>query len=328
MKPTLQPVFLVGLCCALLVAGNRVQGDATDAIQPGAVWQDDEGRSLTILERNGGTYRGRFTKGSLFDREVTGPVSGDKISWFARDVHPAKGGVGGDNFGTIKGNSIQFKFTGANGKISPIGYTLTRVSPPKGGDAAQSVVPQSPAVATPEPTFSVDPNQPLLEAFSQLAPNAEAWVLAPLDESVPRNVRQNLTYLREDLLDEYKRKARASADAYKVAYQLCAAMISALDERDQTLVRAGFRAAQADTTTGISGDQALSARRNYMMNWPQYAREESQRAELKSEAMNNAQILKELPKVEWSNRTAVLRKTLDALYGQYREALRQSPAAK
>jgi hypothetical protein len=34
------------------------------------------------------------------------------------------------------------------------------------------------------------------------------------------------------------------------------------------------------------------------------------------------------PKVEWSTRTAALRKTLDGLYAQFREALRQSPPAK
>lgn len=182
------------------------------------------------------------------------------------------------------------------------------------------------ALATSE--LSVDPNQSLLEMFSQLAPNASAWVLAPLNESVPPNVRQNLTYLREDLLDEYKQKPKASQDSYRAAHQLCSTMIAALDERDQTLVRAGFRAVQADANASTSGNQALNARRNYMMSWPQYAREESQRAELRSAVANQSQVMKEQPKVEWSNRTASLRKTLDDLYAQFREALRQSPSAK
>ncbi len=189
----------------------------------------------------------------------------------------------------------------------------------------------SPPVATSAATptaLTLAPNQPLLETFSQLAPNASAWVLAALDEGVPPNVRQNLTYLREDLLDEYKQKPKASQDAYKLAHQLCSTMIAALDERDQTLVRAGFRAVQADANTAISGNQALNARRNYMMSWPQYAREKSQRAELRSAAASQSQVMKEQPKVDWSNRTAALRKTLDDLYAQFREALRQSPAAK
>jgi hypothetical protein len=178
--------------------------------------------------------------------------------------------------------------------------------------------------AAPTAALTLDPNQPLLDTFSQLAPNASAWVLAALDEGVPPNVRQNLTYLREDLLDEYKQKPKASQDAYRAAHQLCTTMIAALDERDQTLVRAGFRAVQADANATISGNQALSARRNYMMSWPQYAREQAQRSTLQSEATNKSQVMKEQPKVEWSTRTAALRRTLDDLYAKFREALRQS----
>lgn len=190
-----------------------------------------------------------------------------------------------------------------------------------------SASPQQLPIA-PTAALTLDPSQPLLDTFSQLAPNASAWVLAGLDEGVPPNVRQNLTYIREDLLDEYKQKPKASQDAYKLAHQLCSTMITALDERDQTLVRAGFRAVQADA--GISGtNQALQARRNYMMSWPQYAREQAQRAELIRQGTAGAQVRKELPKVEWSTRTATLRKTLDDLYAQFREALRQGkPVAK
>ncbi|MFZ4767456.1 MAG: hypothetical protein ACOYMN_21095, partial [Roseimicrobium sp.] len=178
---------------------------------------------------------------------------------------------------------------------------------------------------SPTTSLTLDPNQPLLDTVSQLAPNASAWVLAGLDEGVPPNVRQNLTYIREDLLDEYKQKPKASQDAYRLAHQLCSTMINALDERDQTLVRAGFRAVQADAN--ISGtNQALQSRRNYMMSWPQYAREQAQRAELIRQGTAGAQVSKELPKVEWSTRTAALRRTLDDLYAQFREALRQSPA--
>ena len=181
---------------------------------------------------------------------------------------------------------------------------------------------------SPTATLTLAPNQPLLETFSQLAPNASAWVLASLDEGVPSNVRQNLTYLREDLLDEYKQKPKASQDAYRAAHQLCSTMIAALDERDQTLVRAGFRAVQADANATISGNQALNARRNYMMSWPQYAREQAQRSTLLNEAANQSQVMKEQPKVEWSNRTAALRKTLDTLYATFRAAMRQSPPVK
>jgi hypothetical protein len=205
------------------------------------------------------------------------------------------------------------------GKNHYVGRRLSAVSPSGPGTGLQT--------SPPPAALTLDPNQPLLDTFTQLAPNASAWVLAGLDEGVPPNVRQNLTYIREDLLDEYKQKPKASQDAYKLAHQLCTTMINALDERDQTLVRAGFRAVQADAS--ISGtNQALEVRRNYMMSWPQYAREQAQRAELIRQGTAGAQVGKALPKVEWSTRTAKLRKTLDDLYAQFREALRQSAAVK
>lgn len=205
-------------------------------------------------------------------------------------------------------------------------YVGRRLSP--NSRAVSSSIPVAASQSTaPLATIQIDPNQPLLDTFSQLAPNASEWVLAGLDEGVPPNVRQNLTYLREDLLDEYKQKPKASQDAYRTAHQLCSTMIAALDERDQTLVRAGFRAVQAEA--GISGsNQALNARRNYMMSWPQYAREQAQRSELLRQGSAGAQVRKELPKVEWSTRTNALRKTLDDLYAKFREALRQSPPMK
>ena len=152
-------------------------------------------------------------------------------------------------------------------------------------------------------------------------------MLAPLEQSVPPDIRQNLTFLLEDLLDEGKSTPKAGAAAYKLGEQLCRTMIAALDERKQTLAAAGFRVVEANARTGASS-QALEARRNYRMSWPQFAREESQRAELKSQAVNNAEIIKERPKLEWSQRTVAIQKLLDTLYTQFREALRQSPAAK
>ena len=58
------------------------------------------------------------------------------------------------------------------------------------------------------------------------------------------------------------------------------------------------------------------------MSWPQYAREKDQAAEIFRQQTNAANLTKELPKVEWSKRTAVLRRTLETLYAKYREALR------
>jgi len=179
--------------------------------------------------------------------------------------------------------------------------------------------------AGPAPTPVALPSateQAPLETLSQQAPNAMEWVLAPLDQAIPEGIRQNITALRENLLDEAKAKPASAPEAYAAGRQLCDKLIAALDERDATLVRFGYRKAQANANTKVTS-QALEARRNHLMSWPQYAREKDQAAEIFRQQMNQAKLSKELPKVDWSDRTSVLRKNLDALYAKYREALRQ-----
>jgi hypothetical protein len=167
-----------------------------------------------------------------------------------------------------------------------------------------------------------------LDTLAQQAPNAVAWVLAPLDAAVVPDIRQNLTSLREALLDEAARKPAAIPDAYKVGEQLCNAMIGTLDERDRARAHAGFRAVEAQTRTGISSE-ALEARRTSSpgkrMNWPRFDREQAQRDELKSQAVNKAAVIAERPKLEWTQRADQIRPMLDTLYKQFREALRKSP---
>jgi len=124
------------------------------------------------------------------------------------------------------------------------------------------------------------------------------------------------------LLDAGKAAPKAGTEAYKLGAQLCNNLLAALDARDQALVRAGYRAAQADANTKVTS-QALEARRNYMMSWPQYAREKDQRGEIQRQQTNGATLVKESVKVEWSNKSAALRKSLDAQYAKYRDALRQ-----
>lgn len=197
---------------------------------------------------------------------------------------------------------------------------------PLAAGSSPSNVATAPGAPTSAPT-TTGSDQSRIDVLKDQAPNASAWVLAPLDQTVPPDIRQNLTFLLEDLLDESAHKPIANAGAYKAGEQLCRTMIAALDERKQVLANAGYRAAEANARTGVTS-QALEARRNYKMSWPQYAREESQRAELKGQAANNAEVLKERPKLEWAQRTAVLQKNLDVLYTQYREALRQPAASK
>jgi poly(3-hydroxybutyrate) depolymerase len=95
-------------------------GSPADAIQPNSVWQDGRSTTLTILERNGNTFRARVeTRNAV--REVTGTVKDKTISWLAKDVRAISGGPGGDNFGTITDGKIDFTWhdaKGGSGKFS------------------------------------------------------------------------------------------------------------------------------------------------------------------------------------------------------------------
>ena len=171
------------------------------------------------------------------------------------------------------------------------------------------------------PPLEIDPNRPRIEILSQQALNAEEWVVAPLDESVPGGIRQNLVSLREDLADEGKKKPKAGIEAYSLGYQLCNTMVSALDERARMLVRAGYTAKQADANTGVTSP-ALEANRNYMMSWPQYKREQAQRGELLRQKLKGAKVIKEGSKVEWSTRATQIRSNIDITYAKFRNLMR------
>ena len=58
------------------------------------------------------------------------------------------------------------------------------------------------------------------------------------------------------------------------------------------------------------------------MSWPQYQREESQRAALREQETNKADLKKEKVKVEWAGRVVKMRPVLDDLYRQVRAAMR------
>jgi hypothetical protein len=58
------------------------------------------------------------------------------------------------------------------------------------------------------------------------------------------------------------------------------------------------------------------------MSWPQFSREESQRAALRESETNKADVKKQRLKVEWATRATQMRAYLDNLYRQLREAMR------
>jgi len=167
-------------------------------------------------------------------------------------------------------------------------------------------------------TSSVSP----LQILSQQAPNVSDWALAPLNERVPSDIRTNLARLRESILDEGASKPVATPDTYAAASQLCSTLMSALDDRDNTLVQYGYRMAQENANIGVD-DPSMNVDRNYKMSWPQYARERAQAAEVFRADKKNAKVQKQLPLLEWAQRTTQMRKYLDFLYEKYREDLRQ-----
>lgn len=179
-------------------------------------------------------------------------------------------------------------------------------------------------ISAPAPTLATiqtDANQPRIEVVKDQGPNATEWALTPLEEAIPGDIRQNLTYLREDLLDESKKSPKADAAAYTLASDYCDKILTALDQRDLARVNAGFTAAQADAGVRVDS-QALSARRNYQMSWPQYAREKDQRNEILRQQTTGADVKKERIKVEWATRAVQMRSYLDGLYTKLRAALR------
>lgn len=205
----------------------------------------------------------------------------------------------------------------------PVQASLPRPLPAPAPVPVAVAAPAAPAVT--DASAATGPAEPaapaVIHVFSSEAQNALAWVLAPLEETVPPSIRQNLTSLREDLVDEGKGKPAASLDAYRAAYYLCEAMLNALNERENARVAAGYRAAQSVANQKAS-NEALDVRRNYMMSWPQHARESDQRAELQRQAAGNVALAGEAQKVAWAARAEKMRANLDALYRQFRAALR------
>lgn len=198
---------------------------------------------------------------------------------------------------------------------------LLPLRPGQAPPASFAPVAAAQASASPLASVQTDASVPRIQVIKEQGPNATEWALTPLEVPIPTDIRQNLTYLREDLLDESKKAPKSTTAAYSLASDYCDKIITALDQRDLARVNAGYSAAQADANKVIS-NQALSARRNHMMSWPQYAREESQRAALRENEADKADVKKERIKVEWAGRAQQMRTYLDAVYRQLREAMR------
>lgn len=133
--------------------------------------------------------------------------------------------------------------------------------------------------------------------------------------------------LREDLLDEAKLKPKTSTEAYQAAYQLCTSLMDALIARDRSSLQAGYRLIEATRFTPAT-NQALEARRNYLMSWPQYHREQKQRQDVSRVVEGNDQKNKDLAqqrtKIEWQASSEKTRRNLTSQYAALRQALREA----
>jgi transglutaminase-like putative cysteine protease len=83
----------------------------SDLLPIGSVWIDEPGgMTLTVLQRDGDTFRARYTAGDSIERLLVGKVSNGRIAWLSKDVESVKGGQGGDNSGTILGDRMTISY--------------------------------------------------------------------------------------------------------------------------------------------------------------------------------------------------------------------------
>ncbi|MEZ5385378.1 MAG: hypothetical protein R3F13_07680 [Prosthecobacter sp.] len=307
--------FLTHLICvwALLAPTGNVSGQTTDPslealtgspwtwIRPdnkttGAVMFDTNGR--VVQDTPGNKWQGTWTQ--------TGPLTvvithDKKYKW------------------TLQFSADWKTYTGRSGRRkSPV--LGNRINPLPAVDAEST---SAPAIATPERLRMVQTDSTLsrIEVIRQQGPNAAEWAFTPLDRPIPADIRQNLTYLREDLLDEAAKAPKSSTAAYTQASDYCDKLLAAFSQREIARLQAGYRATQADANQATS-TQALDAHRNHQMSWPQFSREESQRAALRESEADKANVKKQRLKVEWTTRATQMRTFLDNLYRQLREAMR------
>lgn len=160
-----------------------------------------------------------------------------------------------------------------------------------------------------------------LDLLAQEGSNMIAWVTSPLNVDIPDNFRANISLLREDLLDGHA-KGSASPEIYQSAVELCSNLMACIDKKEKQQIDAKLRVAQAKQRSPLS-NQALEARRNYLMSWPQYERENRQREVLSEEKADTTVVKASELELEWIETAGKLRKALDVKYSAYRAALRK-----
>jgi hypothetical protein len=164
-------------------------------------------------------------------------------------------------------------------------------------------------------------NNPIDE-LSARAPNAIAWVTSQLEVAMPNELRENFILHRENILDyqdihQYDKKILDSAVV------LCTAIINAVDERESTQLLAKLHVSKATSNFPLS-NQALEARRNYKMSWPQFTRELEQREVLRVKQQHQGEVELHAQQAKWTKRAVFIRRSLDMHYSNFREAKRDA----
>ena len=160
-----------------------------------------------------------------------------------------------------------------------------------------------------------------LDLLAQEGSNMIAWVTSPLDVDIPDNFRANISLLREDILDGHA-EGSASPEIYQSVVELCDNLMACIDKKEKQQIDAKLRLAHAKQRSPLS-NQALEARRNYMMSWPQYQREVRQREVLAEEKNDTTEVKASELELAWIETAGKLRKSLDVKYSAYRAALRK-----
>lgn len=180
---------------------------------------------------------------------------------------------------------------------------------------------QKPAPAIePIPEVAVSNINPL-ELLAREGPNLIAWATSPLDVDVPDDFRASISLLREDMLDGQAEKGKETG-MYAAGAVLCDNLISSLDMKERKQIEAKLKVAQAKERAPLS-NQALEARRNYMMSWPQYEREVRQREVLSEKKGNTVEVKTRELEAKWIVTAGELRKAMDTKYSQFRASIRE-----
>ena len=101
-----------------------------DPVQAGSKWVSGDSKMLlTITKRDRTAFNATLTVGKATVREIKGTITGNQLSWSAKDVRAKSGGRGGDNVGIVRGDKIDFSWTNDEGQGGNYSLQLLQQNP-------------------------------------------------------------------------------------------------------------------------------------------------------------------------------------------------------